>query len=50
MYYGKYKCIFNTNENDTIINNLHIIENHILERYKCNKNKNKIYDNLQIVM
>ena len=47
MYYNKYKCIFNTNENDTIINNLHIIENYILQRYKCNKNKkNKIYEQL----
>lgn len=46
-YYNKYKCIFNTTDNQHIINKIQSIENLILERYCSNKIKRKkIYEQL----
>jgi hypothetical protein len=49
-YYNKFKCSFNTTIHKDIIDNIKVIEEQILEKYKI-KNKTpqyKIYDQLKI--
>jgi hypothetical protein len=36
-YYNKYKCNFNISNNKNIIDNLKVIEEEILKKYKTNK-------------
>jgi len=47
-YYSKYKCSFNTNNHKELIENLKIIEEEILQKYKINKTPSyKIYEQLR---
>lgn len=49
-FYSKYKCIFNVSNNKEIINNMKIIEEEILKKYKNNGLRTasyKIYEHLK---
>jgi|688.fasta_scaffold08930_14 hypothetical protein len=47
-YYNKYKCNFNVNLHKDLIDNLKIIEDNILKKYKTNKIPSfKIYEQLK---
>jgi hypothetical protein len=47
-YYNKYKCNFNISNHKEIIDNLKIIEEEILKKYKTNKiPSHKIYEQLK---
>jgi hypothetical protein len=47
-YYNKYKCCFNVSNNKDIIDNLKIIEEEILKKYKTNKTPLfKIYEQIK---
>jgi hypothetical protein len=47
-YYNKYKCSFNVANHKDIIDNIKIIEENILKKYKTNKlQSNKIYEQIK---
>lgn len=47
-YYNKFKCIFNTSHHKELIENLKLIEESILNKYKINKiQSNKIYEQMK---
>jgi hypothetical protein len=47
-YYNKYKCSFNVANHKYIIDNIKIIEENILKKYKTNKlQSNKIYEQIK---
>jgi hypothetical protein len=47
-YYNKYKCSFNVSNHKDIIDNIKIIEENILKKYKTNKlPSNKIYEQIK---
>ena len=47
-YYNKYKCIFNSANHTTLIEQLRIIEENILKKYKTNKIPSyKIYEQIK---
>lgn len=47
-YYNKYKCCFNISNHKEIIDNLKIIEEEILRKYKTNKQASfKIYEQIR---
>jgi hypothetical protein len=47
-YYNKYKCSFNVANHKDIIDNIKIIEENILKKYKTNKlPSNKIYEQIK---
>ena len=49
-YYNKYKCTFNILNHKEIIDNLKIIEEEILKKYKTNKTPSfKIYEQIKTI-